>query len=101
MKRRSFLAVVSIMAASASLRADTPDLDPLHPVNENDMEFGLRLLSGVRDNVLSFDDPAFYWFCRFVQRADGQLALEPTSIDAPLPWKHLLERPGDYRGRPV
>ncbi|HVP10499.1 MAG TPA: hypothetical protein VMV94_04835, partial [Phycisphaerae bacterium] len=63
-----------------------------------DLTEGRRLLEGVHDNVFSFDDPAFYWFCRHVeQEADASLfSIRPD--ESPTPWKYLLERPGDYRG---
>lgn len=88
---------------------------PAASTNDDSFEHGMRLLSNVRDNVLSFDDPAFYWFCRYVNTPAGMSALEgaagsspangePSNSSihaAPTPIKFLLERPGDYRGRPV
>ena len=82
---------------------------------DDSIEHGIRLLANVRDNVLSFDDPAFYWFCRYVTSPAGKAALEgatgslPASEstskhltdDAITPLKFLLERPNDYRGKPV
>lgn len=67
----------------------------------DDLAHAARLLEDVRDNVFSFDDPAFYWFCSYVasDKADGALAGK-ESPEA-LPWSMLLERPGDYRGKPV
>lgn len=62
---------------------------------------GLRLLSGVRDGVFSFDDPGFYWFCRYARDHDARRVDEAGDSDAPISWKTLLERPSDYRGRRV
>jgi len=67
----------------------------------DDLAYGRKLLQDVRDNVFSFDDPAFYWFCRFV-KADAQTArYRITAQDRAVPWRFLLERPSDYRGRLV
>lgn len=66
-----------------------------------DLEHGRRLLSAVRDHVFSFDDPAFYWYCRFV-RADTDLdRYRPGTDEKPTAWRSLLERPSDYRGELV
>lgn len=59
---------------------------------------GQRLLAAVRDNVFSFDDPAFYWFCRFVRTDEGRRRLAAGGPGEAVPWKALLERPSDYRG---
>ena len=95
--------------------------DPTSTTADGSIEHGMRLLSNVRDNVLSFDDPAFYWFCRYVNTPEGMAGLRPVvgtivnigpanksettsnqfDLDAITPIKFLLERPGDYRGKPV
>lgn len=115
---------VQIMLAFSPLFIDSaillaqPNSDPNLPTStpaDSSLEHGLRLLSNVRDNVLSFDDPAFYWFCRYVTTPQGARTLEgatgslsasestsnPTHADGITPIKFLLERPNDYRGRPV
>ncbi|MBX3393823.1 MAG: hypothetical protein KF841_00505 [Phycisphaerae bacterium] len=84
-----------------------PELDSPAVSNDNersdsneplDLEHGRRLLSAVRDHVFSFDDPAFYWYCRFV-RADADLdRYRPRTDETPALWRNLLERPSDYRG---
>ena len=94
------LSLAALHCPQSRATADEPARDRITPA-EDSIEHGLTLLSGVRDNVLSFDDPGFYWFCRYVTRPDGISALKPIDIDAPLPWKYLFERPGDYRGKPV
>jgi len=91
---------IALSCAQPLVVADEPAPDRITPA-EDAIEHGLSLLAGVRDNVLSFDDPGFYWFCRYVTRPDGIKALQPIDTDAPLPWKYLFERPGDYRGKPV
>ncbi len=64
-----------------------------------DLTEGLRLLEDVRDGTFSFDDPAFYWFCRYtLAKSDS---LDAALNESPLPWKFLLERPDDYRGRVI
>jgi len=62
-----------------------------------DLAEGLRLLQDVRDNVFSFDDPAFYWFCQYVRRRPE--TANTAADESPLPWRFLFERPTDYRGR--
>lgn len=64
----------------------------------DDLDHARRLLEGVRDQVFSFDDPAFYAFCRHLKNSAGD---EPPPASAPLPWQYLLERPSDYRGQLV
>ena len=64
-----------------------------------DLAEGFRLLQVVRDNVFSFDDPAFYWFCRYVRERPE--TLDVATNGAPLSWRFLAERPGDYRGRAI
>jgi hypothetical protein len=65
------------------------------------MSLGRRLLENVRDNVFSFDDPAFYWFCRHVRNQTEDGLPDLAEGGSPLPWKLLMERPRDYRGEPV
>ena len=60
---------------------------------------GKRLLEDVRDGVFSFDDPAFYWFCRFAHSHQPPVESVDRAPDEPLNWKVLLERPSDYRGQ--
>lgn len=67
----------------------------------DDLAHAARLLDAVKDNVFSFDDPAFYWFCRYVAAGKADAALADENKNDPLPWKMLLERPGDFRGKPV
>lgn len=54
------------------------------------------LLAAVRDNTFNFDEPAFYWLVDQARREPGAVA-----SSAPLPWRFLLERPSEYRGRRV
>jgi hypothetical protein len=67
----------------------------------DDMAHAAKLLEAVRDNVFSFDDPAFYWFCRHVSSGKADASLADDGSDVALSWKMLMERPGDYRGKPV
>jgi len=79
---------VCCLLFSVSVALATPPADELAE--------GRRLLADVKDHVFSFDDEAFYWFCRHVRR-------DTTSAndEAPTPWQFLLERPSDYRGERV
>ncbi len=63
------------------------------------LEEGRRLLEDVRDFVLSFDEPAFYHYCRIVTNDLDAATFEIDEDDSAAPWKLMLERPGDYRGR--
>ncbi|HWL93411.1 MAG TPA: hypothetical protein VNT79_07735 [Phycisphaerae bacterium] len=67
------------------------------PVDES-IDHGMKLLAGVRDHVYSFDDPAFYWFCRFVRQDADDQRYRPGPAAPPISWRFLMERPSDYRG---
>jgi hypothetical protein len=67
----------------------------------DDLAHAAKLLEDVRDNVFSFDDPAFYWFCRYVASGKADAALAGKESPESLPWSMLIERPSDYRGKPV
>lgn len=75
--------------------------DPATSDGSEDLSRGLALLRDVRDNVFSFDDPAFYWFCRFVKRDAPAAGDEISETETSVSWRFLLERPSDYRGRLV
>lgn len=66
-----------------------------------DIAHGRKLLEGVRDEVFSFDDPAFYWFCRFCRSVAGAAMLIDDGTEPAASWKLVMERPGDYRGQPM
>lgn len=68
---------------------------------ESDLTEGLRLLDAVHDHVTSFDDPAFYWFCRYVRGRAAPPEYAVGELDAPVDGRALIERPGEYRGRVV
>lgn len=59
---------------------------------------GRHLLADVEDNVFSFDDPAFYWYCQFLSDPARSADAGLGSIPAATAWRPLLERPSDYRG---
>jgi len=139
MNRQSviYMSAAALFAMTGPVIAQPPDdkpaSDPDAPTTTRSIEHGMRLLSNVRDNVLSFDDPAFYWFCRYVTTPEGAAALADTESNPnhnangaadhetaatggssnsanvsdvpaeadPTPIKFLLERPNDYRGKPV
>jgi hypothetical protein len=60
-----------------------------------------RLLEDVRDNVTSFDEPAFYWLCRFVRSATASRDLSIAAGETPVQWSLLLDSPARFRGRAV
>jgi hypothetical protein len=90
------MVVSACLAAAVAVSAVAQE-----PASADDLGEGRRLLEGVRDNVFSFDDPAFYWFCRHVREAGDASLYSIRGNEAVTPWKFLLERPGDYRGRLV
>ena len=60
----------------------------------------LALLGTIEDFTYDFDHPGYYALFEFVQRnplAPG-FAVEPVVVED---WRVLLERPGDFRGRPI
>lgn len=88
---------------ATSAPPESPDFPDALPVD------AAQLLADVKDNVFSFDDPAFYWACRFVsdRLATDEVGIGGGAKDSgpanvvPMPWRQLIERPGDYRGRCV
>jgi hypothetical protein len=94
---RGVWAVVAVSGVAGALAQPTQRADESE---QDGLAHGRRLLEGVRDNVFSFDDPAFYWFCAYVKRLPGgELRAGPE--EPAVPWKFLMERPGDYRGQAV
>lgn len=73
----------------------------LSPGQEMSISEGRRLLEDVRDEVFSFDDPGFYWFCQYCRTAEGKAGLVDDGKSDAVPWKLLMERPGDYRGQAI
>jgi len=69
--------------------------------SEDDLAHGQVLLENIRDDVFSFDDPAFYWFCQYVRRHASASEFQPDSMEKPLDGTSLLERPHAFRGRVV
>lgn len=78
----------------------------------NALAEGRALLEKVEDHTFAFDDDAFYWYCEYLhalgsedaERTEARDSLQ-TSVEcdegAAVPWRFLLERPDDYRGRMV
>ncbi len=89
------LLFLSALVSIASAQSEPPAAGASAPTAE--LAHARRLLEGVRDHVYSFDDPAFYAFCRFLKQPGREAAPPPE----PLPWSFLLERPSDYRGQLV
>ncbi len=71
------------------------------PVSADELAEGRRLLADVKDHVFSFDDEAFYWFCRYVRRNEATDEGTVGDDETATPWQFLLERPSDYRGESV
>ncbi len=90
------LVLCSVMRATTGFGQTPPD-----SVDERSLEHGLRLLSGVRDHVYSFDDPAFYWFCRHVRDDEDAERYVAHESEPATSWRFLMERPTDYRGQLV
>jgi hypothetical protein len=92
----------SVLVFALLVWAEPPDIPASAPARGEDVLAHARmLLQDVRDNVFSFDDEAFYEFCRYV-RHHAPPAVSPIEASEPaVPWKFMLERPSDYRGRLV
>lgn len=88
-------------AASTAVQPASAPPAPAASPAEEDLAEGLRLLEGIRDDVFSFDDPAFYWFCRYVRQQADPASFTIAETDTLLAWRFLMERPSDYRGRLV
>ncbi len=71
------------------------------PAAVDDLAEGRRLLREVRDHEFRFDDEAFYWFVEKVRTDATAKRYDVAEDEAPVNWRHLLERPDDYRGRLV
>lgn len=69
--------------------------------SDGDLDEGRRLLGDVRDHEFGFDDEAFYWFCEKARTDANASRYEAAEDEAPVVWRHLLERPADFRGRVV
>lgn len=62
---------------------------------------GRALLGAVEDNTFSFDDEAFYWYCRYLRANPDAYDDVTCGAGDAVPWRFLMERPSDYRGRAV
>ncbi len=94
--------VASMLAFALWVRAEPPDGPAGAPAQGEDVLAHARtLLLDVRDNVFSFDDEAFYEFCRYVRHHAPPVVFPIEASEPAVPWKFMLERPSDYRGRLV
>ncbi|MCZ6698208.1 MAG: hypothetical protein O7D94_04675 [Planctomycetota bacterium] len=90
---------VTLLVLGLHGSADRAGADDLTSVDVVDAAECRRLLDGIQDNVFSFDDDAFYCFCSWVASMSNDGQPIANSGDDPVPWRFMLERPGDYRGR--
>jgi hypothetical protein len=91
--------LVSLLVGCPPARAQQTGDTPARPSPAvDDLAAGRRLLEDVRDNVFSFDDEAFYWFCRYLKEHPDPAAWDIAPAESAVPWRFLLERPSDYRG---
>lgn len=90
------LAAAALWIGSAAAQTTAPATSPV-----SELPAALRqALDSVQDFAFNFDIPAFYGLVEFVKAA-GQA---PGFVEAPIgvsDWKAFLERPSDFRGRPV
>ena len=97
----SLLAVRGVHAQSTA-EATQPAVEATSaPVKSELPATVLAALAGARDFTLNFwDQPGFLAVVEFVERSPRSpgFAQAPVTIDD---WRVLLERPGDFRGRPV
>lgn len=86
-------------APSALIATSKPSVES--PEARAEMARIQTLLGGIRDNVFSFDDPAFYHLCAYVAAFDDPRLVTPIGDGELVEWRLLLERPSDYRGKLV
>lgn len=91
MSRFCFVIIVSILIVSAERSFSAPP----------DFSEGMALLESVKDDTFAFDDDAFYWFCRRLRDDPNALGGSICDSESVTPWRFLMERPSDYRGRKV
>ncbi|MBN2559428.1 MAG: hypothetical protein JXQ75_00670 [Phycisphaerae bacterium] len=99
-----FMVVLAVARNARAQQAGPTDTRPADTVPDEtaaDLAHGRRLLEDVHDNVFSFDDPAFYWFCHYVKDHADPAVFSIDDLQTAVPWKFLAERPSDYRGRLV
>lgn len=102
MKR--WLGVIAWVILPASCAA--PPVSPVQewagPVRtESDTTAARGMFDQVVDGTFSFDDEAFYWLCEHVRSSAARQELLAAVSESPTPIRQLMERPADFRGRPV
>lgn len=102
MKRwRSVIAWVILPASCAS-----PPVSPVQewaaPVRTEPGATAAReMFDQVVDGTFSFDDEAFYWLCAHARSSAARQELLAAASESSTPIRQLMERPADFRGRPV
>jgi hypothetical protein len=79
------------MSATTAAESRPPD----------DLTHGRRLLQDVRDGVPSFDEPAFYWWCRWTRSAGASSQPAFPGGGSPDSWDELAAEPRRHRGATV
>ncbi len=91
------LSSVAVLTAAAAAQTPQPATQPQAP----ELPEAVRTaLADTQDFAFNFDQPGFYAVVEFVKQGPRS----PGFAEAPLvvaDWRDLLERPGDFRGRPV
>jgi len=89
--------VAGVLAAHAAGQTPTPATLPA----EWELPADVRTaLGATQDFAFNFDQPGFYAVLDFVKRSPRSPGTTQTPLDVS-DWRDLLERPGEFRGRPV
>jgi len=88
------IALAGTSAAQTSRPTTTAAVEPELPAAVR------QALASTEDSAFSFDQPGFYATLEFVKQCPHSPGFqeEPLIVDD---WRDLLERPGEFRGRPI
>lgn len=102
MKRWWSVIAWAILPASCAAPPVSPVQEWSGPARtEPDTAAASGLFDQVVDGTFSFDDEAFYWLCAHVRSSAARQELLAAASELPTPIRQLMERPADFRGRPV
>lgn len=91
-----------VLSVSCAAPSASPVQEWAGPVRtEPDTTAAREMFDQVVDGTFSFDDEAFYWLCAHARSSAARQELLAAASESPIPIRQLLERPADFRGRPV
>jgi hypothetical protein len=99
-RRPVLLAAVLSLAGAYTIYAQTSG-PASRPSDEPELPEAVRgALSQIQDGAFNFDQPGFYAVVEFVRHSPHSPGFAETPV-AVADWRDLLERPSEFRGRPV